>query len=120
MANILVVEDDDSTREFLLHILGAAGYKVREAADGKAGLEAVARETPDLIVLDIMLPEVHGYSVCHQVKNNPATRHVKVLMLSAKSFAADRRQADEAGADGFLAKPVNTQDLLHHIKTLLE
>jgi CheY-like chemotaxis protein len=119
MAKLLVVEDDEATRELLHHILTNSGYEVREAEDGRKGLDAVARERPDLIVLDIMLPEVHGYAVCHQVKSDPATNGVKVLMLSAKAFSADRRQAEEAGADGFLAKPVNPAELLQAVKNLL-
>jgi twitching motility two-component system response regulator PilG len=119
MANLLVVEDDEATRELLAHVLTGAGHRVRTADDGRKGLDAVAAEKPDLIVLDIMLPEVHGFSVCHEVKHNTATESVKVLMLSAKSFAADRRQAEEAGADGFLAKPVNPGELIQAIKNLL-
>jgi twitching motility two-component system response regulator PilH len=119
MANLLVVEDDEATRELLKHVLSGAGHSVRTADDGRQGLDAVAQSAPDLIVLDIMLPEVHGFSVCHSVKHNPATQGVKVLMLSAKSFAADRRQAEEAGADGFLSKPVNPGELLSSIKNLL-
>jgi DNA-binding response OmpR family regulator len=119
MARLLVVEDDDATRELLKHVLSGAGHEVRTADDGRKGLDEVALSAPELIVLDIMLPEVHGFSVCHSVKNNPATKGVKVLMLSAKSFAADRRQAEEAGADGFLSKPVNPNELLQAIKNLL-
>lgn len=120
MARILVVEDDEATRELLKHVLSGAGHAVSAAEDGRKGLDAVAQAAPDLIVLDIMLPEVHGFSVCHRVKSDPKTRGVKILMLSAKSFAADRRQAEEAGADGFLAKPVNPAELLQAIKNLLE
>jgi DNA-binding response OmpR family regulator len=119
MAKLLVVEDDEATRELLKHVLTGAGHEVRTADDGRAGLDAVAQAAPELIVLDIMLPEVHGFSVCHEVKNNPATSGVKVLMLSAKSFAADRRQAEQAGADGFLSKPVNPSELLQVIRNLL-
>jgi CheY-like chemotaxis protein len=115
----LVVEDDEATRELLKHVLTGAGHDVRTAEDGQLGLDAVAKEAPDLILLDIMLPEVHGFSVCHQVKSDPATKSVKVLMLSAKAFTADRRQAEEAGADGFLAKPVNPTELLQAIQNLL-
>ncbi len=119
MSRLLVVEDDEATRDLLKHVLTGAGHQVETAADGRLGLDAVARKAPELIVLDIMLPEVHGFSVCHEVKHNPATQSVKVLMLSAKAFAADRRQAEAAGADGFLAKPVNPAELLQAIKNLL-
>jgi DNA-binding response OmpR family regulator len=119
MARILVVEDDEPTRELLKYVLTAAGHDVKTASDGREGLDAAWAQVPELIVLDIMLPEIHGFSVCHQVKNNPPTRDVKILMLSAKAFPADRRQAEEAGADGFMAKPVNPTELLQSIKSLL-
>lgn len=119
MARLLVVEDDEATRELLKHVLSGAGHTVRTADDGQDGLNAVAAEKPELIVLDIMLPEVHGFSVCHSVKQDPKTKDVKVLMLSAKAFPADRRQAEEAGADGFLPKPINPTELLQAIRNLL-
>jgi DNA-binding response OmpR family regulator len=119
MAKILIAEDDDSTRELLTFIVAGAGHQVATAADGQKALEALTNSPPDLVVLDVMLPEVHGYSVCHQVKSNDGLRNVKVLMLSAKSFPADRRQAEEVGADAFMSKPVNPTELLAKISSLL-
>jgi len=119
MKKVLIVEDDESTQELLKHIVSAAGYDVATASDGQAGLSAVVNSPPDLVVLDVMLPEIHGYSVCHQIKSNEVLKVVKVLMLSAKSFPADRRQAEEVGADAFLAKPVNPAELVEKIKSLL-
>ena len=119
MAKILVVEDDDASREFLRFVLENANHKVRVAADGQAALDAVAAEQPDLIVLDVMLPEVHGYEVCHRLKRVEQTAKIKILILSAKTFQADRHQAVSVGADDFLSKPVEPRVLLEHVSALL-
>ncbi len=119
MKKVLIAEDDESTQELLKHIVAGAGYAVTTASDGQSALKAILNTQPDLVVLDIMLPEVHGYSVCHQIKSNDILKTIKVLMLSAKAFPADRRQAEEVGADGFMSKPVNASELLEKIKSLL-
>ena len=119
MRRILVVEDDESTRELLKIIMNNAGFQVAVAADGQQGLNAIKADPPDLVLLDIMLPEVHGYSVCHQVKSDPKLKHIKILMLSAKAFPADRHQAEQVGADAFMSKPVNPVELVQMVKSLL-
>ncbi len=119
MPKILVVEDDESVRDFLNTVLDSMGFNVALAVDGRAGLNAVQANPPDLVLLDVMLPEIHGYSVCHQIKTDPALKDVKVLILSAKAFPADRRQAESVGADGFMSKPVDPTELVNTIKALL-
>jgi DNA-binding response OmpR family regulator len=116
---LLVVEDDVNTLDVLDAVLTDAGYAVEKATDGQAALRCVETTPPDLVLLDLMLPGLNGFSVCHEIKTRPASRGVKVLILTAKAFAADRRQAREMGADGFLVKPVNTGELLRVIRTLL-
>ena len=119
MANILVVEDDEATREFLRFVMENSGHRVETVADGQSALDAVAARPPDLILLDVMLPEVHGYEVCHRIKSAQPTGRIKVLMLTAKMFPADRRQAEDVGADDFLAKPVDPRLLVEHVNALL-
>ncbi len=119
MAKILVVEDDDASREFLRFVMENAGHRVRAASDGQAALDAVAAEIPDLMILDVMLPEVHGYEVCHRLKRENKTAGIKILILSAKTFQADRHQAASVGADDFLSKPVEPGVLLDHVTALL-
>lgn len=119
MPKILIAEDDDSTRELLSFIISNAGFEVLAYPDGQQALEAVRQGKPKLVVLDIMMPEMHGFSVCREIKSDPKLSGVKVLMLSAKSFAADRRQAEEVGADAFMSKPVNPEELLITIQSLL-
>ena len=119
MAKILVVEDDEANRDFLRFVFENAGHRVRVAADGQAALDAVAAESPDLIVLDVMLPEVHGYEVCHRLKRAENTAKIKILILSAKTFQADKHQALNVGADDFLSKPVEPGLLLARAAALL-
>lgn len=119
MAKILVVEDDNASREFFRFVLENAGHRVRGAADGQAALDMVAEEMPDLMVLDVMLPEVHGYEVCHRLKRAEKTAKLKILILSAKTFQADKHQAASVGADDFLSKPVEPAALLEHVAALL-
>ncbi len=117
---VLLVEDDEGTRELFSHYLGNEGYEVKGAADGRAGLEAARVQRPDLVVLDLMLPELHGIGVCQALKADPLTRHAKVLIVSVKGFPADRKQAAQAGCDGFLAKPVDRKDFVAAVRGLLK
>jgi len=119
MRKVLIAEDDESTRDLLKIIVAGAGFQVETVEDGEKALRAIKADPPDLIILDIMLPEVHGFSICRQVKSDETLKGIKILMLSAKSFQADRRQAEEVGADAFLAKPVNPLELIQKVKTLL-
>jgi CheY-like chemotaxis protein len=90
MADILVVEDDEANREFIRFVLRERRPSGADACDGQQALDAVAAQVPDLIVLDVMLPEVHGYEVCHRLKQSDKTAGIKILILSAKTFSADR------------------------------
>lgn len=119
MARILVVEDDNNLREYFRFVLENSGHQVSAVGDGQAGVDACAAELPDLVILDVMIPEINGYEVCHRIKSDDKTKKAKVLMVTAKTFAADRLEAKKAGADGFLAKPVAPLDLLETVKTLL-
>jgi DNA-binding response OmpR family regulator len=119
MADILVVEDDEANREFIRFVLQQAGHRVRAVCDGQKALDAVAAQAPDLIVLDVMLPEVHGYEVCHRLKQSDKTAGIKILILSAKTFSADRHQALGVGADDFLSKPAEPKVLVERVRFLL-
>lgn len=119
MANILVVEDDEANREFLRFVFQQGGHQVRAVSDGQQALDAVAAHPPDLMVLDVMLPEVHGYEVCHRLKQSEKTAGIKILILSAKTFSADRHQALGVGADDFLSKPADPKVLMEHVHRLL-
>ena len=116
---ILLVNDDDSHRYLLSQILRKAGMTVKEAPTGTDALRQVA-ERPDLVVLDIQLPDIDGFEVCRRIKENPATRAIPVLHLSAKFLEeADKARALQGGADGYLTQPVEAPELIATVKSLL-
>jgi DNA-binding response OmpR family regulator len=116
---VLVAEDDPDTREIVKWIIEEAGYRVVVAVDGREALEKASVYRPDVAVLDVMMPEVHGYSVCHRIKSSKLLEKTKVIMLTVKTSLADRRQAKEAGADAFLAKPIHAHLVQRTIQALL-
>ena len=117
---VLVVEDEPNIVLSLQFIMRQAGYTVRVATDGEQALRAVAEYVPDLVLLDIMLPKRDGFAVCEEIRNNPACKNVKIIMLSAKSREADRDRALKLGADEFMTKPFSTRVLGELAKKLLK
>lgn len=117
-ARVLLVDDHPSVLEPLESRLRALGYHTVVAHDGAAALEAVRREPPDLVVLDVMMPEVNGFQVCREIKRlHPA---LPVILLTAKSDAADRFWASECGASAFLTKPADPGVVARHVASLLD
>lgn len=114
---VLVVEDDENLRITLADNLEDEGYRVRAVDRGRAALEAVEHEHPDLVVLDIMLPDVDGYAVCRSLRQRGLVS--KVLMLTARTLEDDVVQGFDAGADDYLAKPYRLRELLARIRALL-
>src|SRR5438067_2047681 len=103
---VLYVDDDALNRETFTWIFRNAGYAVKEAATGSAALD-LAEEKPDLIILDVNLPDINGFEVCRRIKAHPATADIPVLHMSASYVASqDKVQGLEGGADGYLTKPV--------------
>ena len=116
---VLVIEDDPSAARLIGYILEEAGYEVLTASNGVEGLKRAKEGGPDLVVLEVMLPGVDGFEVCHRLKSDPNTKAVPVLILSAKAREADRKVALKAGADDYLAKPADPSDLLRRVEKLL-
>jgi DNA-binding response OmpR family regulator len=116
---ILIVEDDEATNKLFDLYLRGSGYKTLLAKDGRSALDMAQAHKPALVVLDLMLPELHGEAVCRQLKSNPKTEHIKVLMVSIKSFPADQKPGVEAGADLFLRKPLEKDEFIAAIDRLL-
>jgi len=116
---ILIVEDEPAQREVLAYNIRAEGFVVETAGAGDAALERIREVTPDVIVLDWMLPHVSGLEVCRQLKTAPATRAIPVIMLSARSEEVDKVRGLETGADDYMIKPYSVAELLARIRTQL-
>jgi two-component system, OmpR family, alkaline phosphatase synthesis response regulator PhoP len=119
MRKILIADDDDGILGILKLLLEHNGYETITAYNGREALDKTAAFRPDLVLLDIMMPEIHGISVCRQIKSNAQLRDTKVVMCSVKSFPEDRREAKEAGADGFIGKPCDAPTLIENIEFAL-
>ena len=114
---ILVVDDDTPIRSLLRQELTETGYQVKEAANGKAALDMVRLHKPDLIILDVMMPEINGFDVAAVLKNDPATMDIPIIILS---IVQDKERGFRIGVDRYLTKPINTEQLFHEVDVLLE
>jgi len=117
--SILVVDDDEDQRRVLALLLRRFGFKVTTAADGPAALEMVSIEEPDVILLDVNMPGLNGFEVCQRIKRNPETRLTPVVLVTTLTATEDRVRGIEAGADDFLSKPIDRNELLARTRSLL-
>ena len=116
---VLVVEDEPAQREVLSYNLEAEGFRVSRAEDGEQALLLAEEESPDIIVLDWMLPNVSGIEVCRRLKSRPETRAVPVIMLSARAEEVDRVRGLETGADDYVVKPYSVVELMARVRAQL-
>ncbi|MBM3141204.1 MAG: response regulator transcription factor [Chloroflexi bacterium] len=119
MADVLVVEDEPDIRHLIAHHLEREGYRCRAVANGAEALRAVRASVPDLIVLDLMLPEIDGLEVCRRLRGDAATATVPIIMLTAKSDEVDRIVGLELGADDYVAKPFSPKELVARVRAVL-
>jgi CheY-like chemotaxis protein len=117
---ILVIDDNNDLRENTAEILDLAGYKTLTAENGKRGVEVAAKEKPDVIVCDIMMPELDGYGVLHLLRKNPDTQNIPFIFLTAKTERSDFRKGMEMGADDYVTKPFEDIELLNAIEVRLK
>ncbi len=115
---VLVVDDDPDMAAFLARLLKAAGMGVDTVGDGKSALASVAAGMPDLILLDVMLPDMSGFQICERLKSTPATALVPIVLVTALEDHQSRVRGIEAGADDFLSKPVRREELIARVNTL--
>lgn len=117
---ILVIEDEAETREIFLDCLEAEGFMGIEAKNGQIGVEKAKEESPDLVVCDILLPELNGYGVLKTLRQDPTTATIPFIFLTGKATKAELRQGMQSGADDYLTKPSNAEEFLEAIATQLE
>ncbi len=119
MTKILVVEDEGAIREKLITVLGFEGFETFGAADGRQGVELARTERPDLIICDIMMPDLNGYGTLRELRADPVTAAIPVIFLTAAASRADMRRGMELGADDYITKPYTIEELLAAVRTRL-
>ncbi len=109
--NVMVVEDNEKNRKLMRVILKAKGYNVVEAATGEEALGILKNQKPDIILMDIQLPGIDGITLIKQIKTDAATKDIPILAVTAYAMKGDEQKIMAAGSDGYLSKPINTQEL---------
>ena len=117
--DVLIAEDEPSILDSLDFILRRAGYSIESVTDGVAALEAIRRQRPRLVVLDVMLPKRSGFEVLKQIRADAATHDLPVMILTAKGQAQDRQIAEDLGASSFITKPYANAEVVGTVKRLL-
>jgi CheY-like chemotaxis protein len=117
---VLIADDNPQGVELLEAYLSSSDYEIATASDGEETLRKVKQWHPDLILLDIMMPKISGFEVCKRLRNDPATRDIAVLMITALDQPSDIERAVEAGTDDFLTKPINKTEFLLRVRSLLK
>lgn len=116
---ILIVEDEESLLKLESILLTSKGYDVRGVSNGQLALDAMQEDCPDLVLLDIMLPEIDGFEVCQRIKDNPATKDIPVIMLTAKKSREDMARGEQVGADWYITKPFKSAMVIETIQRFL-
>jgi two-component system, OmpR family, alkaline phosphatase synthesis response regulator PhoP len=116
---ILIIDDERDLIELISYNLNKEGFQVKGATDGESGLSTAARESPDLILVDLMLPGIDGLEVCRALRADDRTSHIPVIMLTAKSAESDRIVGLELGADDYVTKPFSPRELTARVKAVL-
>ncbi len=117
---ILIADDNENIREALTYLLEDEGYTLSVAKDGGEALRKVREVTPDILFLDIMMPEINGYDVCRTIKNDPDLKKTYVIMLTAKGQGDEQERCKEIGADEYVVKPFSPMEILAKINDILD
>jgi len=116
---VLIIEDNPELRTFIRHSIGT-NRQIHEAENGQTGIDLAIELLPDIIISDVMMPVKDGYTACHELKNNPLTSHIPIILLTAKSAIESKIQGLQTGADDYLTKPFNTDELIARMDNLIE
>ncbi|WP_295533520.1 response regulator [uncultured Thioclava sp.] len=117
---VLIVEDEDNIAIALDYLMSREGYAHERIATGRGALELIRESRPDLVLLDVMLPEVSGYEICQKVRADKGLEDVRILMMTARGSAMERRKGLALGADGFIAKPFELSELRAELHRILD
>ena len=116
---ILVVEDQEDNRQIIRDMLAGTGYEIIEAENGEEALAAVAKERPDLILMDIQLPVMDGYTATRRIKADPALRSIPIIAVTSYALSGEDKKAREAGCDAYIPKPYSPRELLAKVRQYL-
>jgi twitching motility two-component system response regulator PilH len=119
MRTVLVVDDSNTVREMIAELLGKLGITVVEASDGAEAKQKIESNPPDLVVMDIVMPNMNGYELCRWVKNNRSTQDIPVVICSSKGEEFDRYWGMKQGADAYIAKPFRPDEMMETVRQLL-
>ncbi|MGF1496076.1 MAG: PleD family two-component system response regulator [Elainellaceae cyanobacterium] len=119
MTTILIVDDSQTLRKMLSDLLRSNGMEVLEATNGSEAMQQIQDKSPDLVITDLIMPEMNGYELCRWIRNEPTVRTVPILICSTKSEEFDRYWGMKQGADAYITKPFHPPELLKTVKTLL-
>jgi two-component system, cell cycle response regulator DivK len=117
---VLLVEDNEDNFELVRFLLERAGFKVLAGHDGQEALEMARKELPDLILMDLSLPGIDGWTAARELKDDPNTTHIPLIALTAHTLPGDRKRAMESGFDGYISKPINVVNFGDSITKILE
>ena len=117
---ILIADDEDEIRKLITATLEDEGYEIHQASNGSKALDIAKQIKPDLVILDIMMPEKTGYEVCEELRRNPETKDVYVLFLGARGSGIAEKTGKVKGGDAFMTKPFEPDDLLDRVKKILK
>lgn len=117
---VLVVEDNRDNMTLIVDVLSSMNYEVIQALDGQDGIDKAAQERPDLILMDLSLPKVDGWTATRQIKANPELQKIPVIALTAHAMVGDREKALDAGCDDYVTKPINLPELMKKLNEYLE
>ncbi len=117
---VLIIEDEDNIALALDFLMTREGYDHQRVANGGQAMAQIRAMHPDLVLLDVMLPEISGYEICQSMRMDPALADIKILMMTARGSAMERRKGIALGADGFIAKPFELKELRDEVRRLLD
>lgn len=119
MSTVLVVEDSRTQRQMICDLLADNAFAIIDAEDGREALSKAHYAHPDIVILDIIIPQLNGYEVCRRLKADPRTKDIPVIMCSSKSLNSDHYWGLKNGADAYISKPFQPQELIETVKSLL-